>query len=89
MIADSGVLNILPRVQRLRLPAEHGGRLAHVWVDEHSVHVLIGGEHVRTAASNLTSGDLEELRYAVPARRARPTPSRPAPAVSPPARSSN
>ncbi|EMF52377.1 hypothetical protein SBD_6900 [Streptomyces bottropensis ATCC 25435] len=51
--------------------------------------MLIGGEHVRTAASNLTNGDLEELRYAVPARRARPTPSRPAPAVSPPARSSN
>ncbi|MFF7311207.1 hypothetical protein [Streptomyces sp. NPDC008137] len=78
VVAASGVLDVLPRVQRLRLAAEHAGRLAHVWADEHSVHVLIGGEHVRTSASNLTSADLEDLRL----RGARPAGPPPVAAVA-------
>ncbi|MBH1934531.1 IS481 family transposase [Streptomyces sp. AV19] len=68
VIAASGVLSVLPRTQRLRIAAKYAGHAAHVWADEFSVHVQIGGEHIRTAASNLTVADLEELRL----RGARP-----------------
>jgi hypothetical protein len=62
VIAASGLLSVLPRVQRIKMGAERAGRLAHVWADEHSVHVLIGGELVKTVASNLSATDLHELR---------------------------
>ncbi|MEU9190304.1 IS481 family transposase [Streptomyces sp. NPDC048484] len=62
VIASTGVLNVLPRIQRLRMAPKYAGHPAHVWADEFSIHVQIGGEHVRTAASNLTATDLEELR---------------------------
>jgi hypothetical protein len=62
VVAASGLLSVLPRVQRIRLGAAHVGRLAHVWADEHSVHVSLGGQVVRTAVSNLSAADLHELR---------------------------
>jgi hypothetical protein len=68
VIASSGVLNVLPRVQRLRMAPKYAGHPTHVWADEFSIHVQIGGEHVRTTPSNLTAADLEELRL----RGARP-----------------
>lgn len=61
VIASSGVLSVLPRVQRLRMAPKYAGHPAHVWADEFSVHVQVGGEHVRTAPSNLTAADLDEL----------------------------
>ncbi|WP_327007063.1 IS481 family transposase [Dactylosporangium sp. NBC_01737] len=77
VIAASGVLNVLPRAQRVKLGLAHAGQLAHVWADEHSVHVLIGGQHVRTVPSSLSTEDIHELRLrgAVPAG---PPPANPA-----------
>ncbi|MEU1276351.1 IS481 family transposase [Streptomyces sp. NPDC005799] len=62
VIAASGLLSLLPRVQRIGLGTALAGQLAHVWADEHSVHILIGGQHVRTVASNLNAENLDELR---------------------------
>ena len=62
VVARSGLLSVLPRVQRVRMAATHIGQLAHVWADEHSLHIQIGGELVKTVASNLAATDLHELR---------------------------
>ncbi|MBN9097950.1 MAG: IS481 family transposase [Pseudonocardia sp.] len=62
VIAASGVLNVLPRVQRVRMSTTDAGRLAHVWADEHSIHILLGAQLVKTVASNLAPADLAELR---------------------------
>jgi transposase InsO family protein len=62
VITASGMLNVLPRRQRIKTGAANAGRRAHLWVDEHSVHVLIDGHLERTVPSNLTHGDLHELR---------------------------
>jgi transposase InsO family protein len=69
VIAASGVLSVLPRVQRVRMSTADAGRLAHVWADEHSIHILLGGQLVKTVASNLAPADLSELhmRGAAPA----------------------
>jgi transposase InsO family protein len=69
VIAASGVLSVLPRAQRIKMGPTHAGQPAHVWADEHSVHILIGGQLVRTLPSNLSTQDLHELRLrgAVPA----------------------
>jgi hypothetical protein len=40
----------------------HAGQVAHVWVDEFSVHILIDGQVIKTVVSNLTEEDLDELR---------------------------
>jgi integrase-like protein len=62
VIAHSGLLSVLPRVQRVRMRREQHGRLAHVWADEHSVHICLDGQLVKTVASNLSASDLHELR---------------------------
>lgn len=62
VIAPGGQLTGLSAVQRIRMGAQRGGQRAHVWADEHSVHVLINGELVRTAPSNLSADDLDQLR---------------------------
>jgi hypothetical protein len=62
VIAASGVLSVLPRVQRVRMSTTDAGRLAHVWADEHSIHILLGAKLVKTVASNLAPADLSELR---------------------------
>jgi hypothetical protein len=69
VIAASGVLSVLPRTQRIKMGPAYAGQLAHVWADEHSVHILIGGHLVRTLPSNLSTEDIDELRLrgAVPA----------------------
>jgi hypothetical protein len=38
-----------------------GGQRTHVWVNEHTVHVLISGELVKTTPSNLNAEDLRDL----------------------------
>ncbi|TNC28633.1 IS481 family transposase [Amycolatopsis alkalitolerans] len=48
VIAPSGQLTVLTGVQRIRLGAPRGGQRAHLWADEHSIHVLIDGELVKT-----------------------------------------
>ena len=55
------------------------GQLAHVWADEFTVHVLIGGQLVKTVPSSLSAEDLATLkmRGAAPAG---PPPAAPAPA---------
>jgi hypothetical protein len=69
VIAASGVLSVLPRTQRIKMGPNHAGQPAHVWADEHSVHILIDGQLVRTLPSNLSTDDIHELRLrgAVPA----------------------
>ncbi|WP_280264763.1 hypothetical protein [Nocardia wallacei] len=52
---------LIPNVQRIRIGAERAGQRAHVWVDEHTVHILIDGLVVKTAASNLDTDHLRQL----------------------------
>jgi transposase InsO family protein len=79
VISASGVLSVLPAVQRIKMGAQRAGQLAHMWVDEFSVHVLIGGQLVKTVPSSLNAEDLATLkmRGATPAG---PPPAAPAPA---------
>ena len=44
VIAAGGILNVLPRAQRIKMGPARGGRHAHVWADENSVHILIDGD---------------------------------------------
>jgi hypothetical protein len=78
VIAGTGLLSVLPRIQRIRMGSQHAGQLAHVWADEHSVHILVSGALVKTAASNLAPADLSELRL----RGARPAGPPPAAAAA-------
>jgi len=77
VIAASGLLSVLPRVQRIKMGPERAGQRAHVWADENSVHVLIDGKHVKTVTSALSTEDLHELRL----RGATPAGPRPATGV--------
>ncbi|WP_300605988.1 IS481 family transposase [Trebonia sp.] len=78
VISPAGVLSVLPRVQRLKLGPALAGQVARVWADEVTVHVLIGGQLVKTVPSSLDAEDLAELRMrgAAPAG---PPPALPAP----------
>ncbi len=76
VVAASGQLNVLGAVQRVRMGAQHAGQRVHVWVDEHSVHVLIDGDLVKTVPSNLTADDLHQLTMRG-ALRAGPPPAPP------------
>ena len=78
-ISASGVLGVLPAVQRIKLGAARAGQLAHVWADEFTVHVLIGGQLVKTVPSSLDAEDLATLRMRG-ASPAGPPPAAPAPA---------
>ena len=62
VIAPSGLLAVIPRVQRIRMGADRAGQRAHLWADEMSVHVQVDGKLIKTVPSNLTADDLEELR---------------------------
>ncbi|MFF3159058.1 IS481 family transposase [Streptomyces sp. NPDC057910] len=77
VVAASGLVGVLPRVQRVRLGKEYAGRRARVWADEQTVHIVIDGELVRSVASCLDASNLHELsmRGAV---RAGPPPAAPA-----------
>ena len=88
VISASGVLGVLPAVQRIKMGAERAGQLAHVWADEFSVHVLIGGQLVKTVPSSLDAEDLATLRMrgASPAGPPPAAPARPRPAPCPAAR---
>jgi transposase InsO family protein len=79
VISPSGVLGVLPAVQRIKLGPARAGQLAHVWADEFTVHVLIGGQLVKTVPSCLDAEDLAtlKLRGASPAG---PPPAAPSPA---------
>jgi transposase InsO family protein len=79
VISPAGVLSVLPRVQRLKMGPALAGQAARVWADEVTVHVLIGGQLVKTVPSSLGPEDLAELRMrgAAPAG---PPPAMPAPA---------
>jgi hypothetical protein len=43
VIAPGGQLTGLSAVQRIRMGAQRRGQRAHVWADEHNMHVLING----------------------------------------------
>jgi len=77
VISPSGVLGVLPAVQRIKMGAAQAGQMAHVWADEFTVHVLIGGQLVKTVPSGLAAEDLATLkmRGAAPAG---PPPAAPA-----------
>jgi hypothetical protein len=61
VIAASGLLAVIPSVQRISMGPNRGGQRAHVWVDEYTVHILIDGELVKTVPSNLNAEDLRDL----------------------------
>jgi hypothetical protein len=42
-------------VQRIKMGTQRAGQLAHVWADEFTVHVLIGGQLVKTVPSSLNA----------------------------------
>ena len=79
VISASGVLGVLPAVQRIKLGPARAGQLAHVWADEFTVHVLIGGQLVKTVPSSLNAEDLATLKMRG-ASPAGPPPAAPAPA---------
>ena len=58
---------------------ERAGQLAHVWADEFTVHVLIGGQLVKTVPSSLDAEDLATLKMRG-ASPAGPPPAAPSPA---------
>ncbi|CQD18931.1 integrase catalytic subunit [Mycobacterium europaeum] len=74
VIAASGLLAVIPSVQRISLGPNRAGQRAHVWVDEYTVHVLIDGALVKTVPSNLSAEDLRILSM----RGARPAGAPPA-----------
>jgi transposase InsO family protein len=77
VIAASGLLAVIPSVQRISLGPNRGGQRAHVWVDEYTVHILIDGQPVKTVPSNLSAEDLRDLSM----RGARPAGPPPATAA--------
>jgi len=79
VISPGGVLGVLPAVQRIKLGPARAGQLAHVWADEFTVHVLIGGQLVKTVPSSLDAEDLATLKMRG-ASPAGPPPAAPAPA---------
>jgi hypothetical protein len=81
VISPGGVLGVIPAVQRIKMGAGQAGQLAHVWADEFTVHVLIGGQLVKTVPSSLDVEDLAvlKMRGASPAG---PPPAAPAPALA-------
>jgi hypothetical protein len=79
VISASGVLGVTPAVQRIKLGAGRAGQLAHVWADEFTVHVLIGGHLVKTVPSSLDAEDLATLKMRG-ASLAGPPPAAPSPA---------
>jgi hypothetical protein len=78
VISASGVLGVIPAVQRIKMGTERAGQLAHVWADEFTVHVLIGGQLVKTVPSCLDAKDLATLKMRG-ASPAGPPPAPPAP----------
>jgi hypothetical protein len=62
VISASGVLGVLPAVQRIKMGPARAGQLAHVWADEFTVHVLVGGQLVKTVPSSLDAEDLATLK---------------------------
>jgi hypothetical protein len=79
VISPGGVLGVIPAVQRIKMGAARAGQLAHVRADEFTVHVLIGGQLVKTVPSGLDAEDLATLRMRG-ASPAGPPPAAPAPA---------
>ena len=79
VITASGVLGVIPAVQRIKMGTARAGQLAHVWADEFTVHVLIGGQLIKTVPSSLDAEDLATLRMRG-ASPAGPPPAAPAPA---------
>lgn len=62
VVAPGGVVGVIPNIQRIRVGTNRSGQHAHVWVDEHSVHIVIEGQLIKTAPSNLDADDLHQLR---------------------------
>jgi hypothetical protein len=81
VISPGGVLGMIPAVQRIKMGAGQAGQLAHVWADEFIVHVLIGGQLVKTVPSSLDVEDLAvlKMRGASPAGPPPAAPARPWP----------
>jgi len=77
VVPPSGQIAVLSPVQRARVSAELAGQRAHVWADQHSVHVIIDGKLIKTVPSNLTVDDLHQLTMRG-ARPAGPPPAAPA-----------
>ncbi|MGY2093483.1 IS481 family transposase [Nocardia gipuzkoensis] len=68
VVPPSGQISVLAPVQRARVSADLAGQMAHVWADQHSVHVFIGAQLIKTVPSNLTVDDLHlTMRGARPA----------------------
>ena len=79
VISASGVLAVISAVQRIKMGPARAGQLAHVWADEFTVHVLIGGQLVKTVPSCLEAEDLATLKMRG-ASPAGPPPAAPSPA---------
>ncbi|PIB03468.1 hypothetical protein B1C81_37120 [Streptomyces sp. HG99] len=77
VVAASGHVNLL-RDRRVRVGTRHAGTRAHVWVDEHTVHIFLGGELTKTTVSHLDAEDLHVLTL----RGARPAGPPPATAAA-------
>jgi hypothetical protein len=61
VVAASGLLNVLPRAQRIEMGFDRAGHASRVSADEHGVHILVAGRLIKTVASRLSTQDLHEL----------------------------
>ena len=62
VISPGGALAAIPAVQLIKMGPERAGQLAHVRADESTVHVLIGGQLVKTVPPLLDAEDLATLK---------------------------
>ena len=78
VISASGVLNVIPSVQRIRMGAARAGQRARVWANDTDIHIVVDGQLVKTTASHLSPADLATLRM----RGARPAGPSPQPGTA-------
>ena len=78
VLAEEGLI-VIRHGRTAVVAAGRAGQLAHLWADEFTVHVLIGGQLVKTVPSSLDAQDLATLKMRG-ASPAGPPPAAPAPA---------
>ncbi|MEU6191491.1 hypothetical protein [Nocardia sp. NPDC047038] len=76
VISASGQLSVA--VHRIKMGAQRAGRLAHVWVDEHSIHILLDGQLVKPCRPTSTPKTSTSSECAARARQAHHPPDGPA-----------
>jgi hypothetical protein len=78
-VPPGGIISLAGH-QQVWLGPAYAGRMATIWADDRSVHVILAGHHLKTVPSRLNANHLHQLRL----RGARPAGPPPAAPVLPP-----